>query len=208
MARYTRDITLNKPEGFVSFMMNDYLQKNQFSMSDWKGEPAYRAGDAMVEGYKFMKWAYDGSVLHVEAWMRGSFGGEMGLDGFVGALQKKPFKDSLETLFVALQQEIPEGQEMFTGEGDQPFVQAVPVKIVDNTNAASAALLFGIAAFILGFISPIFSIIAGCLGFNQARMGGGSSKANLAKAGKMLSIIGMVIAIVMWILNIVLTVAM
>lgn len=130
----------------------------------------------------------------------------MGLEGFVGVLQKKPFKDSLEALYTALQQEIPEGQEVFTGEGEQPFVQTVGVQTVDNTGAATAALVFGIAAFILGFISPIFAILAGCLGFNQARMGSGSSKANLAKAGKILSIIGVVIAIIMWILNIVLAV--
>ena len=55
MARYVRELVLNKPDDFVSFMMNDYLQKNKFSMSDWKGEPAYRAGDAMMEGYKYLK---------------------------------------------------------------------------------------------------------------------------------------------------------
>lgn len=38
MARFVKDLVLNKPEEFVTFVMNDYLQKNQFSMSDWKGE--------------------------------------------------------------------------------------------------------------------------------------------------------------------------
>ena len=28
MARYVRDLVLNKPDDFVQFMMNDYLQKN------------------------------------------------------------------------------------------------------------------------------------------------------------------------------------
>ena len=51
MARFTRDLVLNKPDDFVQFIMNDFLQKNQFEMSDWKGEAAYRAGDAMVEGF-------------------------------------------------------------------------------------------------------------------------------------------------------------
>ena len=77
MARFTKDLTLNKPENFVEFVMNDYLQKNQFSMSDWKGEPAYRAGDAMMEGFKFLKWSYENGVLHVEAWLKGSFGGSI-----------------------------------------------------------------------------------------------------------------------------------
>ena len=207
MARYTRTLELNKPEGFVNYIMNDYLQKNQFTMSEWKGTPAYRAGDPMLEGYKFLTWSYDGSVLKLEAWLKGSFGGEMGLDGFVGALNKKPYKESLEALFVALQQEIPEGQEEFTGDGEQPFVQVVPVKTVDNTKAATAALLFGIASLILSFVSPIFAIIFGGLGFAQARMGAGSSAAGKAKVGKILCIIGIVIAIIMWVLNIVLMTA-
>ena len=60
MARFTRDLVLNKPDDFVQFIMNDFLQKNQFEMSDWKGEAAYRAGDAMVEGFKYLKWSYNG----------------------------------------------------------------------------------------------------------------------------------------------------
>lgn len=34
MARYIKDVTLNKPDDFVAFIMNDYLQKNSFAMSD------------------------------------------------------------------------------------------------------------------------------------------------------------------------------
>lgn len=55
MARYVREVVLNKPEDFVQFIMNDYLQKNGFVMSDWKGEPAFRAGDPALEGYKYLK---------------------------------------------------------------------------------------------------------------------------------------------------------
>ena len=36
MARYVKDLVLNKPEDFVTFIMNDYLQKNQFVVSEWK----------------------------------------------------------------------------------------------------------------------------------------------------------------------------
>ena len=75
--------------------MNDYLQKNGFTMSDWKGEPAYRAGDAMMEGYKYLKWSYVNGRFHLEAWLKGTFGGEWGLEGFVGTLQKKPYKNNL-----------------------------------------------------------------------------------------------------------------
>lgn len=194
MARYVRDLVLNKPDDFVSFMMNDYLQKNKFSMSDWKGEPAYRAGDAMMEGYKYLKWSYSNGTLHVEAWLKGSFGKEMGLTGFVATFQKKPFRDSLEQLYSALQQDISQAQ----GSGG-----AIPVQTVDNSSAATMALVFGIISVILGFIWPLGAIIVAVLGYSRARMGSGSSKAGMAKAGQILSIIGVVIAFVMWVLNII-----
>lgn len=205
MARYINDILLNKPNDFVTFMMNDYLQKNGFSMSTWKGEPAFRAGDAMLEGYKFLKWSYNGSVLHVEAWLKSSFGSEMGLDGYVGCLQKKPFKDSLEQLYVLLKQDIPMPDQQ-AYPGGQPMPQAIPVQTVDNVSAAKLSLVFGIASVILAFIWPLIGFIVSILGFSQARLGGGSSKANLAKAGKVLSIIGLVLSIIIWLLNIILNV--
>lgn len=55
MARYVREVVLNKPGDFVQFIMDDYLRKNGFVMSDWKGEPAFRTGDAAIEGYKYLK---------------------------------------------------------------------------------------------------------------------------------------------------------
>ena len=143
MARYVRDLVLNKPDDFVQFMMNDFLRKNSFVMSDWKGEPAYRTGDAMMEGYKYLKWNYSGGIFHLEAWMKGTFGGEWNLDGFVGTLQKKPYKASLEQLFAALNQPIPMNQ---TGAPEQvnPMPNVVPVQTVDNSSAATMGLVFGI----------------------------------------------------------------
>ena len=201
MARYVRDLVLNKPDDFVQFMMNDFLRKNSFVMSDWKGEPAYRTGDAMMEGYKYLKWNYSGGIFHLEAWMKGTFGGEWNLDGFVGTLQKKPYKASLEQLFAALNQPIPMNQ---AGVPEQvnPMPNVVPVQTVDNSSAATMGLVFGIFSLIFAFLIPLVSILLACLGFSRARMGAGSSKAGLAKAGKILCIIGIIAAIVMWGLNI------
>ena len=196
MARYVRDLVLNKPDDFVQFMMNDFLQKNSFVMSNWKGEPAYRTGDAMMEGYKYLKWNYSGGIFHLEAWMKGTFGGEWNLDGFVGTLQKKPYKASLEQLFAALNQPIPMNQ---TGAPEQvnPMPNVVPVQTVDNSSAATMGLVFGIFSLIFAFLIPLVSILLACLGFSRARMGAGSRK-----AGKILCIIGIIAAIVMWGLNI------
>ena len=120
MARYVKDITLNKPDDFVAFIVNDYLQKNKFVMSDWNGEPAYRAGDGVVEGYKYLKWSYAGGVFHLEAWLKGTAGGEWDLDGFVGIAMKKPYKSSLEQLFDVLQQQIPQQNTASAQNGAAP----------------------------------------------------------------------------------------
>ena len=197
MARYIQDLTLNQPEDFVTFIMNDYLLKNGFTMSDWKGEPAYRAGDAMMEGYKYLKWTYINGRFHLEAWLKGTFGGEWALDGFVGTLQKKPYKNNLLQLMAVLQQSLPPKDGMRAQTGMPPVI---PVQTVDNSKEATQALIFGILALVMCW-SPIFCILIACLAFSRARMGAGSSKAGLALAGKILSIVAMVITLVLFTLS-------
>ena len=203
MARFVRDLVINQPDDFVHFIMNDYLQKNQFIMADWKGEPAYRAGDAMLEGYKYLKWFYSNGALHLEAWIKGTAGGEWDLDGFVGCMAKKPYKESLEQLFVTLQQPVPVSQGMQNPQGARgmPNPQPIPVHTVDNTKAATMALTFR-------HIKPCVLLDTDrqhyiCVPWNiEGENGSGSSKASQAKTGKILCIVGLVLAIVLWIANI------
>lgn len=198
MARYVQDVVLNKPDDFVYFIMNDYLQKHGFTMSDWKGEPAYRAGDPMLEGYKYLKWSYTNGVFHLEAWLRGTFGGEWDLEGFVACAQKAPYKKNLTELITVLQQTLPQpgmsaptdaAQADGTSAPDSTPPSAIPVQTVDNHKSATLALVFGILSIVFS-CSPVFCIIFVVLCFSQARMGQGSSKAGLAKAGKICAIVG------------------
>lgn len=201
MARYIRDVVLNKPDDFVSFIMNDYLQKNGFRMSDWKGEPAFRAGDAMMEGYKYLKWSYVNGVFHLEAWLKGTFGGEWNLNGFVGIMMKKPYRENLEQLVIILQQSIPQpmgGSDQGTMSGSMPNV--VPVQTVDNSKEATQALVFGILSVVVCW-SLLFSVIFACLAFSRARMGAYSSKSGSAKTGKILAIVGICLSIALYILS-------
>lgn len=200
MARYRYDFVLNKPDDFVQFIMNDFLQKNQFTLTDYNGEAVYRAGDAMVEGYKYLKWSYENGSFHLEAWLKG-LGGEMDLDGFVGTLQKKPYKDSLEQLYEALKQPLssPQGQT-------QSAHQGVPVYTVDNTSAATMALVFGVCSILISWLTPVVGVILGVLGVTRARLGKHSSFAGRAKAGKICSIVGLCFSIFIWVLNFILVI--
>ncbi len=205
MARYIKDIVLNKPEDFVNFIMQDYLRKNQFVMSEWKGEPAWRAGDGVVEGFKYLKWSYFNGMFHLEAWLKGMAGGEMGLDGVVGALMKKPYRESLEQLFDVLQQEIQAPFQFRQGQQSQagPQPQPIYVQTTDNTKAATGSLIFGVLSVLLCII-PIAAIILGVLAVSWARMGTGSSQAGKARAGRILGIIGLCLGILLWVLGILL----
>ena len=140
---------------------------------------------------------------------------------------KKPYKSSLEQLFDVLQQQIPQqntasaqngaapqsgpvqqGNVPPQGNYGQPNPQPIPVRTTDNTGAATIALVLGILSVALGIFVPLLGVILGIIGITQARMGSGSSKASMAKAGKVLSIIGICISAAGWLLNIVLTVAL
>ena len=204
---------MNKPADFVAFMMNDYLQKNGFSFFKWKYEAAFRAGDGVIESYKYLKWGYDGRILHIEAWVRDLFGMEISLDSLSFTLQRSAFKKSLEQLFTLLNQNIPMPNQSAHGTNGQPIPQPIPIQTADNSSAAVMALVSGVITLSLTFIyfvSLIFSVSAltflfpiiilfgGTLGISRARLGGGSRQAKLALTGKILSILAMGLIGIFW----------
>lgn len=208
MARYVQDVVLNKPNDFVFFMMNDWLQKNSFKTSTWKGESVYRRGDGFFEGYRYIKYSYANGVIHLEAWLKGPFGGEQGLTGVWGWAVKIGYKDSLEKLVSLLQQSIPQPVNQDVNPdgtpSSAPAQNVIPVQTVDNTGSATLALIFGILSIVLCW--TIFSIVFGCVSIISYRSGKGSTKAGMAKAGLICSIVGMCLYLVMFVLNILLTV--
>lgn len=193
MARYIQDVVLYKPTDFVVFMMNDFLTKNSFHLSTWKKEPVYRAGDAVIEGYQYLKWYYDGCTLHVEAWISGcgiigaarrSFEMETGLE--YGA-RKEPFLLELEQLFDLMRQELnpPAG-----------MAQPVPVLTVDNSKYAKSAFAMGLGSTLLGLPIPFLGLAFSITGTGRARRAKNSDKAGLATAGRILCAVGMVLSMI------------
>ena len=84
--------------------------------------------------------------------------------------------------------------------------QPVPVKTVDNSSAATMALVFGILAFGVSFLSPLISIILAVLGYSRARMGMKSSLKGCAKAGRNFCIVAIVLSVILWVTNLGLTI--
>lgn len=190
MARYIQDVTLNQPDDFVHFMMNDYLQKNSFSNSTKKGPSVYRRGDGFFEGFRYMTYSYANGVLHLEAWMAGPFGGEQGLTGFWGWAVKSSYRKDIERLISLLLQNIPQAAAVpgQTPDGAPSTQSVIPVQTMDNTGAAKASLIFGILSIVLCW--TYFSVVFTCLAVIFYRSSKHSTKAGMAKAGLICGIVG------------------
>lgn len=111
--RYVREEQLNKPEDFVTFIMNDYLSKNGFTQKQVKGEWVWQEGIGMLSVPKFLKYSYENGVLHLEAWVKtpwlpGVYGKDQNLDGFYSAFIKQSYKKEIQTVIDVLYQPIPE----------------------------------------------------------------------------------------------------
>ena len=98
------------------------------------------------------------------------------------------------------------GQQGMNGANGQSKPQPVQVKTVDNSSAATMALVFGILAFGISFLSPLISIILAILGYSRARIGMQSALKGRAKAGRNFCIVAIVLSIILWVTNLVLTI--
>ena len=205
MARYTQDIILNKPDDFVAFMMNDYMTKNSFTQNTWKGAPVFRRGDGFFEGFRYLIWNYSNGVLHLEAWLKGPFGGEQGLTGFWGWAIKAAYRSDLEKLIALLQQTLPDPS--MTGgmmpDGTPAPAAPIPVQTMDNHRNATFSLILGIVCILLCW-SPLLCVVAGSFSIICYRSSKASSKAGQAKIGRVCAIVGMSITLALWVLNFVL----
>lgn len=170
MARHIEHIHLDKPDDFVLSVMNNYLQKNGFTLSERKEESVYRAGDHFLDGFRYIKWSYTNGVLNLEAWLAGPFGSEWNLKGYIGYAQKRLYRRSLEQLTAALQ-------------------QTAPVYSTDGRKAAIFSFVFGVLALIC--MNPAFCIIFAAVSTSLAQIGLISNLSGWAKAGRICAIVSL-----------------
>lgn len=197
MARWVRDEVLNQPADFVDFLMNDYLTKNGFKLTERKGEQVWKEGDGYLAMARFLKYTYINGTLHLEAWV-GLFR-ENALKGFVGSLPKKFYREGLEELIRLLHQPIPpDGM----GQMGQPVVVQVP----DHSGPAVPAMVLGIMGIVIGLLIPIVGLVLSGIAMSLGQRARNSSKYGTAKTAVILGTIGMVISLLNWIGGIILNV--
>lgn len=207
MARYVQEIVLNKPDDFVQFMMNDFIHKYDFSLNNWKGEPCYRTGDAFMSGYRYFTWGYQNGVLHLEAWLKGTFGGEMGLTGFYGWAVKSAYKKDVDGFIQLLQQPLPTDGAPYGMPQDGAAVNGVSaqgpvlVQTIDNSRHAAPGLVLGILSIIFALLIPYVGILLSIFGFMFSKKAIHSSRGKVATAGFVCSIIGVAMGFALIFLN-------
>ena len=214
--RFSVDLILNKPDDFVSFIMNDFLVKNGYTQKQVKGEWVWQDGIGMVSAPKFLKYSYQNGVIHLEAWLKtawlpGVYGKDMDFTGAVGALIKQSYKKEIDNLIMLLNQPLPSDGQF--GQTDGAAVNqgmngqsAGPILVqgVDNSKKAVTGFICSLIGCPVGFfLIPIIGLILGIFGIVSSSKALKSSKRGLAIAGLVIGILAIILSITMWILNII-----
>lgn len=213
MARYIREVQINKPNDFVDYMMNDFLTKHGFKLVEFKGQTVYRAGGGMIEIPKFLVWSYQNGRFHIEAWTRnvwlpGVYGRENAMTGFLAAVPKGIYKQDIEQLLRLLFQAIPGDAANTPVSGAVPALEMPPggtqrtvyVQGVDTSRYATMGLVMGIVGIVTSclWVGIIFSI----MGIIYGRKGQTSVKKGAATAGMVCGIVGTVMSAIMILLSV------
>ena len=213
MARYIREVQLDRPADFVQFIMADFLNKHGFKLEEEKGEMVYHAGGGLVEIPKFLTWGYQNGVLHIEAWTKncwlpGVYGKEKAMTGFIGCVPKNAYKKDIEDLIGLMYQPLnTNGQPGMAPNQGQPGMnmqQPVYVRGADMSRYAPMALVFSILGFLFTLIIVIIGILFGTMGIVYGKKAMTSQKKGMATAAFVIGIIDVIFAVVVWILNIIL----
>lgn len=217
MARYTNSIVLNKPEDFVNYIINDFMNKEGFKPTVCEGENVWKLGHGFLTSPQFIKTSYVNGTITLEAWLKfawlpGVYSGEMGLDGFFGGLVKASLKEKVNNLISLLCQPLPDKSENiqqsnvsspseYTLNSFQEN-QPIRVKTHDTSSNAKFGLIFGLLSLI-GWIVGIAGIIFGLLAIIYGKKGLDSSKRGMATAGMVIGIIMLVLSVCAFIINII-----
>ncbi len=110
--RFVTEFAATLQPEYLETITRNFFASQGFSMVQYKGEYVWRKGTGLVTAPQFIKLGYINGVVRIEAWLKGPFGGEMGLTGFVGAIPKSMLKGVVDNLVGLLR---------------QPQVQTVPI---------------------------------------------------------------------------------
>lgn len=212
MARYVCDFSVSKPDDFVKFVTEDFFGKEGFTLQRYKtGEVVWTKGSGWMTAPQFYKVESFGGQVHLEAWMAvfalpGITLGETGITGFWGWAVKSVMRDRVNHLMALLNQELP--APAMSGAASVGQGQPIPVAVHNPEGKATLSLILGIVSIpvlLLPYLGFLASLICGFIAISAGRIGKNSTKRGAAQAGFVLGIVGVSLAGLLFILNLLLT---
>ena len=103
MSRYKNALKTPRESAFYAPSIGQYMQNEGFSLVDYKGYKVWKKGVGMLTAPQYLSVQYQDNVIYIEAFLRnailpGVYAGEMGLDGFYGAIPKELLKQRVNAL--------------------------------------------------------------------------------------------------------------
>lgn len=103
MARYVKELPINKSPEQIQAIVNDFFDKEGFKQVLYKGEQVWKKGMGITVGPQYITVKDSSGTVRVEAWIKfallpGVYLGELGLAGFVGAIPKSLLKGKVSRL--------------------------------------------------------------------------------------------------------------
>lgn len=148
--RYIKDLVLGLPAETVEPIIRKFLKDNLFYSSEWHGNVCWMTDCLGIKGYQFFTYSYDGTTLHLEAWMRNGKEGEMGLTGFEAATSKVPYLQKIHQLSGQLIQLLPTDSP-YRDQAQAEF--KTEEKLLSKNTLVACIALIGVLSFlVLNFI--------------------------------------------------------
>lgn len=198
-------------------LVQSYIQGNKFTLENKDGEQFYRAGDAILEGYRYFNYSIDGQMLTLQAWFKSPFG-EMSIEQNSLNISAMNYRNSLGQLFQEIEKLNKEGENMNNNNGmnfdsstGQPINQNIEQSMQQNNQSTQVfqnetikkqekmcevGFWLSIFGLIISFFGVGFGLIIYIINFYFAMQGLKTRKKGKAIASIVMSIISIIIIII------------
>lgn len=103
MSRYQKDIITKKRPADIKKIVGGFMAREGFDKVVYEGRETWKKGQGFMISPQFIIIDVENGVIHLEAWIRfallpGLYFGELGTEGYLGAVPKRKLKARLEEL--------------------------------------------------------------------------------------------------------------
>ena len=215
--RSSYNFIINCDPNAINNLINNYLDANNFALTNKKGETFYKGGDAML-GYKGFSYTYNGNNLIIYAWVIGALG-DFNLESNTLNIVASEYRNSLNSLFLEIEKLNNGGMNMnnqynqnnmnnYNNQNYQNNNMNNNPNMVNSSNTfynenikkketmCEIGFWLSLAGLLASFLGVAFGIILYILDFYFAAQGLKTRKKGKAVATIVLSIVSIIIIII------------